>query len=252
MPRVGDHRYLTVQSDYHRVQIPIDDIMYVTIDGRKTKITRKDGSAVRTNKSLRDVFADLPGEVFQNINRGIVVSKTYIKSDEAGLIIMRDGSQFKRRVRSDRGREKPKVIPTAQAEPWRSCPAEDLDWWLGKLPLPMCILELVYRGRGGATAFVVRWCNREMEQLEGVSLREVKDQPVTLLRGVGDSKWLTVFADVAINGGSRTIEDLWAGTGRFLRLHVYQPQAGCCGLVLTDLTRENNLVQKLIHQSANR
>ena len=62
-------RYLTVQSDYHKVQVPVDEIMYITIDGRKTKITRADGSSVSTNRSLKDVFGDLPGDVFASINK---------------------------------------------------------------------------------------------------------------------------------------------------------------------------------------
>ena len=59
-----EKRYLTVQSDYHKVLVPVDDIMYLTVDGRKTKITRKDGSALRTNRSMKDIYAELPGEVF--------------------------------------------------------------------------------------------------------------------------------------------------------------------------------------------
>jgi len=245
---VGEIRYLTVQSDYHRISIPVNDIMYVTIDGRKTKISKKDGTCVRTNKSLKDVYADLPADVFSSINRGIVVSKNFIKSEKDGVLTMKDGTQFKRRVRSDRLRERPGVVPAGQESQWRQCPTEELDWWLGAMPAPVCILEMVYRSRGGSAAVVVRYCNRAMEQLEGIALRDVRDQPVTLMKHVGNPKWLTIFADVAINGGTKVIDELWEDTGKFLRVHCYQPQSGCCALVLTDLTRENNLIQQLIHR----
>ena len=241
---VGDRRYLTVQADYHKVQVPVDEIMYVTIEGRKTKITRKDGSSLRTNRSLRDVYGDLPGEEFSSVNRGIVVSKSYVRSEKKGIITMQDGTQFKRRVRAERT-ERPKVVPAVQEEAWRSCPVEELDWWLGEMPLPMCILELVYRGRGGSPGFVVRYCNRAMEELENVRFADVKDQPIERLGNLDRSKRLTVFADVAINGSSQTMEDFWGSTGRFMRVHCYRPQSGCCALVLTDLTREHNVVEKL-------
>ena len=246
---MGEKRYLTVQEDYHKVLVPVDDIMYITIDGRKTKITKKDGSAVRTNRSLKDVFGALPEEVFSSINRGIVVSKTYVKHEKNGLITMKDGAQFKRRVRSDRLQNRSKVVPAAlEPEHRRDCPAEELDWWLGELPMPMCVLELVYQSRGGSASFVIRYCNRAMEALEQVAPKSVKDQPLNVLRGLGKAKWLTVFADVAINGSTRTMEEMWDDGETFVRVHCYQPQSGCCTVVLTDLTRENNLVQKLFHR----
>lgn len=246
---MGDKRYLTVQSDYRKVQVPVDDILYITIEGRKTKITKTDGSALRTNRSLKDVYADLPSNIFSSINRGIVVSKTYIKEEKSGIITMTDGVQFKRRVRSDRLRENPQVVAAGgQDEVWTPCPVEELDSWLGNLPVPLCIMELVYRSRGGGAEFVVRYCNRAMEQLEHVRFGEVRDQPLTALKGLGNPKWLTVYADVAINGGVRTMEDLWDESGKFLRFQCYQPRSGCCALVLTDLTRENRLVQELFQR----
>ena len=243
-------RYLTVQSDYHKLQVPVDEIMYITIDGRKTKITRADGSSVLTNRSLKDVYGDLPGDVFASINRGIVVSKSYVKSEKKGILTMKDGTQFKRRVRAER-KEKP--APSAAPAPVRqvqsrTLPVEELNWWLGGLPMPMCILELVYKGRSGSASFLLRYCNPAMEQLENIRFGELRDQSVADLPGIGQTKWLTIFADVAINGGVRTLEDAWDDSGRYMRIHCYQPQPRCCALVLTDLTRESKLVETLFHR----
>ena len=242
---MGEKRYLTVQADYHKVLVPVDEIMYLTIDGRKTKITRKDGSSVSTNRSMKDIYAELPGEVFSSVNRGIVVSRSFVKHEKNGLITMKDGTEFKRRVRSDRVKEKPRTVRPQPVV--RELPAGELDWWLGDLPMPMCVLELAYGGSGGSAEFTVRYCNRAMESLEGVVFREIQNRPVSAMKGIGSEKWLTIFADVAINGSSRVLEDLWED-GSFMRVHCYQPQNGCCAVVLTDLTREHNLVQKLFRR----
>jgi len=230
--------FLTVQSDYHKIKVPVDDILYVTIEGRKTKLTRTDGSAICTNRSLRDIYAELPEELFSNINRGIVVSNQYIKSEKGGVVTMKDGAEFRRRVRADRTPKKPKL--TLQERP--ACPVEQLDPWIGPMPAPVCMLELVQRGRRGVQ-FVPRYMNRAMEALE-----QVKQETVTSLEqlpGAGSEKWLTIFADVAINGATRTAEDIWGETGRFFRVHCYQPQPGYCAMVLTELTSEMKLVQEL-------
>ena len=244
---MGEKRYLTVQVDYHKVQIPVDEIMYVTIDGRKTKLSMADGTSVRTNRALKDVFGALPEDTFSNINRGIVVSNSYVEEETGGVLTMRDGTQFRRRVRSDRSAE-PRGVPAGRDARRRDCPVEELNWWMGELPVPMCIMELVYKQKGGSSAFVMRYCNVAMEGLLGLRFTEIRDHPVSALPGIGSRKWLTTFADVAINGGARVIEDTWDESGKFMRIHCYQPQSGSCTLLMTDLTRENNLIQRLFQR----
>lgn len=192
---MGQTVYLTVQSDYHKVKVPVDEIQYITIEGRKTKITRADGRAVCTNRSLRDVYAELSDELFASINRGIVVSKKFIKEEKDGVVTMMDGTTFRRRVRSDRSAKRKAVGDEAVL-----CPTETLDKWLSTLPVPICVMEVVYGRRTRGAEFLLRYCNRAMEQLEGAKLSEVRDKPIEQLPGLGEKKWLSVFVDVAING----------------------------------------------------
>lgn len=236
--------YLTVQSDYHKVKVPVDEIQYITIEGRKTKITRADGRAICTNRSLRDVYGELSDELFTSINRGIVVSKKFIKGEKDGIVTMADGTSFRRRVRSDRLTKRPRGAQGAIP-----CPTDTLSQWLGGLPVPMCVMEVVYgRSSHRGAEFLLRYCNGAMEQLEGVKLSEVRDKPLEQLPGVGEKKWLSVFVDVAINGSARTLETPWRDGEKFYRLHCYQPQPGFCTLALVDLTKETKLVQELFQR----
>ena len=232
---------LTVHADYRKAQIPADDIAYITVEDRKTKITRGSGAVLRTNQSLKDVFAQLPEDTFLNINRGIIVSKKFIELEKNGVITMMDGTQFRRRVRSDRMPKRPKPAP--RQEKHVVCPAEVLGRWLDPMPMPMLVMELVY-GAGGVD-FRIRYLSREMARLESVTMEEALDQSVLKLSNVGSPRWMAIFADVAIHGGSRVIEDVLEGSGKYMQLRCYQPQPGFCGCVLTDLTKENNLVQEL-------
>ena len=237
---------LTVHADYRKAQIPADDIAYITVEDRKTKITRGSGAVLRTNQSLKDVFAQLPEDTFLNINRGIIVSKKFIESEKNGVITMMDGTQFRRRVRSDRMPKRPKPAP--RQEKHVVCPAEVLGQWREPMPMPMLVMELVY-GAGGVD-FRIRYLSREMARLESVTMEEALDQSVLKLSNVGSPRWMAIFADVAIHGGSRVIEDVLEGSGKYMQLRCYQPQPGFCGCVLTDLTKENNLVQELFRARA--
>ena len=128
------------------------------------------------------------------------------------------------------------------------CPAEVLGQWLDPMPMPMLVMELVY-GAGGVD-FRIRYLSREMARLESVTMEEALDQSVLKLSNVGSPRWMAIFADVAIHGGSRVIEDVLEGSGKYMQLRCYQPQPGFCGCVLTDLTKENNLVQELFRARA--
>lgn len=221
----------------------MDEILYITIEGRKTKITRADGRAICTNRSLRDVYGELSDELFASINRGIVVSKKFIKSEKDGIVTMTDGATFRRRVRADRSVKRPK-----NGDEKALCPADTLAQWLGGLPIPVCVMEVVYGRRTRGAEFLLRYCNGAMEQLEGVSLSDMRDKPLEQLPGVGDKKWLGIFVDVAINGSSRVLETPWQDGSRYVRLCCYQPQPGFCALALVDLTKENKLVQELFQR----
>ena len=236
---------LTVPSDYRKAQIPVDDIVYITVADRKTKITRSDGSFLCTNRSLKDVYAQLPEEMFSNINRGIVVSKKFIRAEKDGVISMSDGTEFRRRVRADRI---PKRKKTLRETPRTVCPTELLGQWLDGMPMPMLIMELVHGG--GGVDFLVRYLSREMAQLECVTTQEIRDQSVMQLKNVGNPKWMPIFADVAIHGSTRVIEDVLEDSGKYMQLRCYQPQKGFCSCVLTDLTKENHLVQELFVKGA--
>lgn len=242
------NKMLTVQADYRKAQIPVDDIVYITVEGRKTKITRSDGSAVRTNRSLKDVYGDLPEDTFSNINRGIVVSKRYIKDETDGVITMTDGTQFRRRVRSDRAPKVQKKKPVHPEAPHIQCPAEMLGQWLDQLPMPMLIMELVYGKSGTGMDFLVRYCNREMARLEGVDPQEVMSGSVSLLPSIGSAKWMAVFADVALSGSSHVIENALEGSQKYMQLRCFQPQPGFCCCILSDLTRENHIIRELFRQ----
>lgn len=241
-------QHLTVQADYRKAQIPIDDIAYITVDGRKTKITRSDGSFICTNRSLKDVYAMLPEELFTNINRGIVVSIRYVQNDRNGIVTMKDGTQFRRRVRSDRAPKRPSPPRQSAAPVHTPCPTITLSQWLDAMPLPILTMELVY-GPNGGVDFLVRYCNEEMARLAEHSADDMLNQSVRQYNGVGNDKWMAIFADVAINGSNRVIEDVLDGSKRFFQLSCYQPQPGYCTCILTDMTKQHNLVQQLFRQN---
>lgn len=81
-------------------EIDIDQIIYITRDGRKSVIHMNDGTTYNTFHTIKGLLEVLPAERFACINKGIVISARYIKEVNDNNYIMMDGAIFKGRAHS--------------------------------------------------------------------------------------------------------------------------------------------------------
>ncbi len=85
---------------------------------------------------------------------------------------------------------------------------------------------------GHGIDFVFRYCNKQMEVVEGLPISEMLNHSFYEVLKNGDKKWLVGYADVALNGTSRTVCDFSPEIGKSLTIHCYQPEPGFCSCVL--------------------
>ena len=105
---------------------------------------------------------------------------------------------------------------------------------LDEMQLAYCVIELVFDENGHGLDFIFRYCNKEMERLEGVPIENMLNHSFYEVFKNGDKKWLVAYADVALNGVKRTIRDYSPEIGKTLTIHCYQPEPGYCACVLTE------------------
>lgn len=67
------------------------------------------------------------------------------------------------------------------------------------------ILNISHDGHG--VDFVFRYCNKQMEVVEGIPIEEMLNRSFYEVFKNGDKKWLVSYADVAVNGLKRTLSD---------------------------------------------
>lgn len=103
---------------------------------------------------------------------------------------------------------------------------------LDHMPIAYCVIELVFDENGHGIDFIFRYCNQHMEVVEGVPKEEMLDHSFYEVFKNGDKKWLVAYADVALNGSTRTIHDYSPEIDKHLTIHCYQPEAGFCACVL--------------------
>lgn len=146
------------------------------------------------------------------------------------MFTMTDGTRFKGRVRKKARETLPiQEDPDAIRSEWEKFAVVD------DLPLAFCVIELVFDEHGRGLDFIFRYCNREMETLEGKRIDEMLNRSFYEVFENGDKKWLVVYADVALNGVKRTIESYSPEINANLRIYCYQLRPNYCACLLMRL-----------------
>lgn len=78
---------------------------------------------------------------------------------------------------------------------------------LDDMSVAYCVIELVFDENGHGIDFIFRYCNKQMEEIEGVPVEDMVDHSFYEVFKNGDKKWLVAYADVALNGVQRTLHD---------------------------------------------
>lgn len=200
-------------------------VMYATRSDRKTVLHLEDGTTIESFLPIKRLIQDAPADMFVCINKGIVLAYRYIASADNNVYTMTDGACFRGRTR--------------QKTPVKPCAAEGVrqDWnryaILDDMPIAFCVIELVFDEHGHGVDFIFRYCNKEMESLEGKRTDEMLNRSFYEVFENGDRKWLVAYADVALNGVKRTVESYSPEIDAYLKISCYQPQPNHCACILT-------------------
>lgn len=218
---------------FDKNQIRPNQIKYLTHEERKTVVHLLDGRTPASNLPLKELLAALPEGEFLNIQKGVVVAAAQIGAiSDLGVYTMSDGRTFQGRRRSLRAhRENRSLLENAPAHGAGRTPADFLVAQCAifdRCPVAACLIELVLDESGGLIDFVFRYCNPEMEVMEGVPLEQMLGHTLREVFPRADHKKLIAYADVALNGTSRMARSYHFINGEPQKIYCYQPAEGFC------------------------
>lgn len=222
-----------LQHFFRKYSVNIADIMYMTREEGKSVLWLLDGRRVETFIPLKELASALTSRDFLCINKGIYVSMGQIRSADGGIYEMQDGRVFAGRKRAGK---KALESQFSSRFPEHASPSEGIRRQfsvLDDMPEAFCVIELVINSDGKGVDFIFRYCNQEMEILEGKSIEQMQDQSFYRVFPNADRKWLVVYADVAINGNRRVFRSYSPEIGKELIIRCYQPAEGFCACLLS-------------------
>ena len=228
---------------FKRHHIEIEHILSAYCHGRNTIICLDSGEEVSCTIRLYELMELLPEDEFVTICRGTLVRKNGILAiSNDGTYTMLDGRIFHgrkrylsehKKLRDELGLNTSDLLPKPlQEQPPIPLRLLEKCSVLDDMPMAFCVIELVFDEDGHGIDFIFRYCNKQMEVVEGVPIEDMVDHSFYEVFKNGDRKWLVAYADVALNGVQRTLHDYSPKVDKNLTIYCYQPEPGYCACVL--------------------
>ena len=225
--------------------VEVEHILSAHCKNRNLIIRLDCGDEVTCYMLMYELMELLPEDEFLMVRKGTVVRKTGILSiSDDGIYTMIDGSTFqgtKRSLKKHKVLREKLGLTTSRSQPNTSfaLPMKPLTLLekcsiLDDMPVAYCVIELVFDESGHGIDFIFRYCNKQMEVIESVPVEDMVDHSFYEVFKNGDRKWIVAYADVALNGGQRTLHDYSPEIDKTLTIYCYQPEPGYCVCVLVE------------------
>lgn len=114
---------------------------------------------------------------------------------------------------------------------------------LDNMPLAFCVIELVFNEDNAGVDFIFRYCNKQMEIVEGKSINEMLNHSFYKVFPHADKKWLVAYSEVAVTGKSTTFKDYSPEIDKDLLIMCFQPVEGFCACVLNPIENVSKLIK---------
>lgn len=231
---------------FKKNNIEVEHIISAYCKNQALIICLDNGDEYSCSMLLYELEALLPADEFITVRRGTIARLSAILSiSDEGIYTMIDGKQFQgrkrflsehKKLRANLQLNNSTVISKPMKKEQPRLPMSFLEKCtiLDEMQIAFCVIELVFDENGHGLDFIFRYCNKQMEIIEGVPIENMVNHSFYEVFKNGDRKWLVAYADVALNGVKRTISDYSPEIGKTLKIYCYQPVPGYCACVLTE------------------
>lgn len=213
------------------------DIKYILRECDKTSIYLSDNRVISTYITANDIVGVLPEDTFYNINRGTFVALSYIANINQNVYTMMDEREIIGHAYHMEEHEKNKLHllnKRLNHKAGRNISVRDSFAGLDNLPIPFCVIEVLFETNNRHLDFIFRYCNKAMEKLEGFSINQMLNHSIFDLFASGEKSRVVTYADVAINGEMQVIERFVPDFNKNVRIICFQPREGFCGCLIED------------------
>lgn len=227
-----------LQKYFQKHHLKPENILYIYRRDKKTVICCESGTEELSVIPVHEIMTFLSEKEFISIAKGVIVRRDKILHiGDDGVYTMTDGKSFQGRQRhlSEHRQLKRELnldVPTAHQDFIPPLGFFEKCSILDHMPIAYCVIELVFDENGHGVDFIFRYCNKQMAVVEGIPIEQMLNRSFYAVFKNSDKKWLVTYADVALNGTTRTLYEYSPEIDKNLTIFCYQPEPGFCACVL--------------------
>ena len=231
---------ISVISNRTHITLLAEDILYLSLSGRKTVIHITGGRIYETYTPI-DELAKKLGSTFIRVDRCYLVSAKAIH-DVTKTVNLINGESLdyarrrKREIVEQLRIERQKIgrtlesndVPASQEEYHRHYASFD------HMPFAFTDIEMVFSEEHSAVDWIFRYGNRALAELEKLPLEQLIDHSFGSIFPNMDAKWLRVYERTALYGETLEITDYSPEIDTELKIICFPTFPGHCGCMLFD------------------
>ena len=231
---------ISVISNRTHITLLAEDILYLSLSGRKTAIHITGDRIYETYTPIDELAKNL-GSTFIRVDRCYLVSAKAIH-DVTKTIDLINGESLdyarrrKREIVEQLRIERQKIgrtlerndVPALQEEYHRHYASFD------HVPFAFTDIEMVFSEEHSAVDWIFRYGNRALAELEKLPLEQLIDHSFGSIFPHMDAKWLRVYERTALYGETLEITDYSPEIDTELKIICFPTFPGHCGCMLFD------------------
>ncbi len=224
-----------------RNNIDASNVLYMVREDGKTIVALTDGSRRGTYIPLKALVEEFSENVFQLVNKGVALNSRCIVGISGRSFTMSDGAVFDGRLRGNILTSPQSVVAPHPIRERRGVSSR----FSVMDGVPLGFIVMVIREEDIENKnLVICYCNKAMSVLLGTDVAAVMGRSFNEVVQESGSRWLAIcaemvnsskesslfdiIADIALNGGSRTIACRSGRSDRRVTIYCSQPQPNHC------------------------
>lgn len=240
---------LTVVVEKKTLNIPLDTILYIIMDGNNALIHVQSGKVYQTRIALAGIEPSLDDR-FIKIKRGCAVSVFAIHNitDKVNLVNGEtlDYASRHRTELVDKFRSKQeKLIKYFNESVSLNTQEEYHEYYklFDGLSIAFCDIEMIFDENYKVVDWIFRYANKALAELEKVPLDKLLGNQFGKLFPDMDVKWLRTYERSALFGETIKIVDYSPEIDAYLDIICFPTFKGHCGCILFDISKINSYKQ---------
>lgn len=241
-----DKNFLTITVDKKIINIPLNSILYILMEGNNAHIRVQSGEKYQSRITLSEIESVLDDN-FINVKRGCMVSVIAIHSitDRINLIngeTLDYASRRKTELISKFYNKQKKIISYFNESVMLNTEEEyHLHYELfDNLPIAFCDIEMIFDEKFKAIDWIFRYANNALAELEKVPLSKIVGSRFGNIFPNMDVKWLRTYERSALFGETVKIIDYSPEIDTYLDIICFPTFKGHCGCILFDISKINS------------